>query len=200
MQKVISIDVGMNGSICILNFKDEIESYYNKFNVFQIEKAKITDVRFYQIEEKKLKRNIDFFMELLKTETKQENIIFIEKVHSNIDYGVKSSFSFGFAFGKITTILEILKIKYYEVPVKWRVSLFNFLKIHYVDLYQTIKKEINKHEKTKKQNIEIAKILLYKMYARKITNKTIKYLENHHNADAFLIAITGIVRKAIFSS
>lgn len=200
MKKVISIDVGLQGSICAIKFQNDIESFY-KANKFQIDNVRINELKFYQIKGLKLTETIENLVKIFKKEVENENriIVFIEKIHPNKKFGSKSSFSFGFAFGRIITALEMLKLEHYGVAINWRVSFMNYLSKNNEELFRKIKNKIgrlsNDYDERKEQNTKIAKILFERLYIGNNKYRTSLYLEDHHNADAFLIAMVGLISK-----
>ncbi|MCS7230770.1 MAG: hypothetical protein RMJ67_01310 [Elusimicrobiota bacterium] len=196
IKKIISIDAGAKGSIAVIKIPEKINQYYNDEGKFMLTKFRIKEIKFYNIAKFDIKTRINKLRDFFENETKEENLIFIENVHPNKIFGSKSSFTFGFSFARIITALEILKLSPIKVKIGWRIKLIGYLKKNYPNIYSRIKNKIgtipHNYDERKEANTIIAKILMDYMYEEEV-KYLYEYLNNHHNADALLIAISGLL-------
>lgn len=117
-EKVIGIDNGINGAIIIASFAVSGECLKCKAYTFPIEKYRVG---------KKVRSRYDLkqLYILLKKMVKGVDQIFLEKAESRPGQSAQSTFSTGYGYGVIQSVLTALSCDYEIIPAReWQKELF----------------------------------------------------------------------------
>ncbi|HEG8132517.1 TPA: hypothetical protein SFZ56_000816 [Campylobacter coli] len=165
----IGIDVGAKGALAHIT-KDEI----------------ITVLRFNKVG---LKGYIDYLKSI-----DYPVDIYVEKVHSMPNQGVKSMFTFGMRYGEILGILDTLELRYMQVPANyWQQVILNNENLSNIHISLKTLNSLNKNVNSTKLSVAEVVQLLYPLQTNLYYTK--RNTPNLDITDSIGIAIYGLVSK-----